>query len=67
MNIETAQKLIENLGGTEKSKEIMKHCPKECAIYREAIGGTVIKEIPIRVIATALAVLAVLGMDYEQS
>ena len=64
MNIETAQKLIENLGGAEKSKEIMKHCPKECAIYREAIGGTVIKEIPIWVIATALAVL---GVDYEQA
>lgn len=64
MNIETAQKLIENLGGTEKSKEIIKNCPKECAIYREAIGGTVIKEIPIRVIATALVVL---GVDYEQA
>lgn len=64
MNIETAQKLIENLGGTEKSKEIIKNCPKECAIYREAIGGTVTKEIPIRVIATALVVL---GVDYEQA
>ena len=64
MNIETAQKLIKNLGGTEKSKEIIKNCPKECTIYREAIGGTVIKESPIQVIATALAVL---GVDYEQA
>lgn len=63
MNIETAQKLIEKLGGIEKSKEIIKNCPKECTIYREAIGSTVIKEIPIEVIATALAVLEV---DYGQ-
>ncbi|AWY19926.1 DUF551 domain-containing protein [Moraxella bovis] len=63
MNIETAQKLIENLGGTEKAKEIIKNCPKECTVYREAIGNIVIKEIPVGVIATALAVL---GVDYGQ-
>ena len=57
MNIEDAQKLIESLGGIEKSKEIIKNCPKDCTAYREAIGSTVIKDIPIDVMKTALAVL----------
>lgn len=59
MNIETAQKLIEKLGGIEKSKEIIKNRPEDCTVYREAIGNIVIKEIPIGVIATALVVLGV--------
>lgn len=57
MNIETAQELIEKLGGIEKSKEIIKNCPKGCTVYREAIGSIVIKEISIGVIETALTVL----------
>lgn len=55
MNIETAQEII-NTFGKEKVIDIINNCPNDCDIYRESVGDTTIKEIPIDMLKTALII-----------
>ncbi|TWV81543.1 hypothetical protein [Moraxella sp. VT-16-12] len=52
----TAQKFAE-VYGIEKIKQIITNCPQNCDVYRECVGDTIIRQIPIGVFQTVLVTL----------
>lgn len=56
MNKVTAQKFAD-MYGIERIKQIVADCPQNCDVYRECVGNTVIRQIPIGVFQTVLVVL----------
>ena len=52
----SAQKIAE-IYSIEKIKQIVADCPPNCSLYRECVGDTIIRQIPISVFQDVLVLL----------